>query len=563
MKIAFSIQGLAQHRSMARISFIAITLLACLLPAICHSQDNSDIDPVLLHKDPNVAPVRFEGEILFYVRGTSVIPAAERAIIISKRIRKAAANPAIHADSVKLIPETDRIQVYADQDFIMNVFPVDAETEGVTLNMMAEIVKVKVNSVIKLYRSERKPEAITSSTWKGVASLLFTILTVIVFAWLFRKIRDGLKNRIHRKAELIEKISFKLVRPDQVIIALSAWYRWLRNIIIAIVIIVGINYTLSLFPWTKSIAAYLLELFLDPLKSAANGFINYLPKLFFLIIIIFLTRFALNLLKLLFNGIQHGAIVMQNFYPEWAMPAYQIIRFLVIVLAVVMAFPYIPFSDTGAFQGISVFLGLLLSLGSSSFVSNIIAGYSLMFRRVFQTGDRIKVNDSIGTVESQTLMVTRLRSVKNEEVVIPNSVLINSTVLNFSKKALNPGVILHTTVGIGYETPWRQVEEMLKIAADRTEGLLKDPPPFVLQRELGDFAITYEINAYCTEPGKMLYYYSKLHQNILDLFNEHGVQIMTPAYEGDPEIPKVVPKEKWNMPPTNQGGETSTTTEKE
>jgi small-conductance mechanosensitive channel len=145
---------------------------------------------------------------------------------------------------------------------------------------------------------------------------------------------------------------------------------------------------------------------MDPLRQAGRGFLGYLPKLFFLIVIIILTRFVLNILKLFFNGLQNGAIVIQNFYPDWAMPAFQIIRFMVIILAVVMAFPYIPFSDTGAFQGISVFVGLLLSLGSSSFISNIIAGYSMTFRRAFMKGDRIKINDTIGTVESQSLMVT-------------------------------------------------------------------------------------------------------------------------------------------------------------
>jgi len=531
-----------------------------LFPATGFAQDNSDVDPALQNKDQNVAPVRFEGETLFYVRGATAYPAEERAITISKRIRKAAANRSIPADSIRILPGADRMSIYAGPELIMHTYPVDAETEGVQLNLMAEIIRSKIISVIKTYRAERQPQAVTEAIWKSIISFVITILSVIIFSWLMRRFKVWIKHRIQNKAEVIEKMSFKLIRPDQMIDALRVWYHWLRNILIAIIIIIGINYTLSILPWTKSAAVYTLQLFLDPLKTAGRAFINYLPELFFLVIIILITRFILNLIKLLFNGLQNGAIVIQGFYPEWAMPAYQICRFLIIVLAVVMAYPYIPFSDTGAFQGISVFLGLLLSLGSSSFVSNIIAGYSLVFRRAFQKGDRIKVNDTIGTVENQTLMVTRLRSVKNEEVVIPNSVLINSTVLNFSKKAQNPGFILHTSVGIGYDTPWRQVEEMLKMAADRTEGLVKDPPPFVLQRALGDFAITYEINVYCTEPQKTLYYYSKLHENILDVFNEYNVQIMTPNYVLDPQAPKVVSKENWNIPPTNPaGGDINTT----
>jgi small-conductance mechanosensitive channel len=187
----------------------------------------------------------------------------------------------------------------------------------------------------------------------------------------------------------------------------------------------------------------------------------------------------------------------------------------------------------------------MFSIGSSSFISNIIAGYSLTYRRAFKIGDRIKIDDSFGDVVDMKLYVTRLRSLKNEEIIIPNSSLINSNVINYSSLAKQHGLILHTTVGIGYETPWRLVEEMLKSAADRTEGLSKQPSPFVLQKSLGDFAVTYEINAYCDSPNKMMLIYSALHQNILDVFNENNVQIMTPAYEGDPAEPKVVPKDKW------------------
>jgi len=531
------------------IPMLLLALMFALFPLNGYNQSTSDVDPSLTSSDQNLAAVRFEGEVLFLVRGVSAIPAANRAFTINQRLRKAAADKSILVDSVKVILDTDRLLVYAGKQFIMNVYPVDAEAEGINLTLMGDIVKAKIMYVLKTYREERKPGAINEGLQKGAIGLVLTIAAVLVFIWIFRRAKYILKNRINNKSDLIQKISYKLIQPEHLFNALGGWYRMVRNIIIVLIILLGVNYILSLFPWTKSIANYVLQLFLDPVRQAGKGLLNYMPKFFFLVIIIITTRFILNLLKLFFNGIHHGAIDVHNFYAEWAMPAYQIIRFLVVVLAVVMAFPYIPFSDTGAFQGISVFLGLLLSLGSSSFISNIIAGYSLTFRRAFKTGDRILVNDTIGTVESQSLMVTRLRSTKNEEIIIPNSFLINTTVLNYSKKALNPGIILHTTVGIGYDTSWRQVEGMLVMAANRTEGLLKDPPPFVLQRALGDFAVTYEINAYCNDVTKLLYYYSKLHQNILDVFNEYDVQIMTPNYESDPDTPKVVPKENWTDPP--------------
>ena len=180
------------------------------------------------------------------------------------------------------------------------------------------------------------------------------------------------------------------------------------------------------------------------------------------------------------------------------------------------------------------------------------AGYSMTYRRTFKIGDVVQIDNHLGKVSEVKLFVTRLLSFKNEEIIIPNSTVLNTNVINYSTLAKEKGLILYTTVGIGYETPWRQVDDMLKLAAERTQGILKDPPPFVLQKSLGDFAVTYEINVYTNDPINRMKTYNELHQNILDVFNENNVQIMTPAYEGDPDQPKVVPKEQWFTPVLNE-----------
>jgi small-conductance mechanosensitive channel len=184
-------------------------------------------------------------------------------------------------------------------------------------------------------------------------------------------------------------------------------------------------------------------------------------------------------------------------------------------------------------------------------VSNIIAGYMMTYRRAFKVGDRVKIGDAVGDVIEMRLQVTHLRSYKNEEIVIPNSQILTSEVLNYSSLARTQGLILHTEVGIGYETAWRQVEAMLLAAAERTPGLEREPRAFVLLKKLGDFAVTYELNAYCKDVKAMNELYTKLHRNVLDVFNEYGVQIMTPAYEGDPAEPKVVPRQEWYAPPAS------------
>ncbi len=244
---------------------------------------------------------------------------------------------------------------------------------------------------------------------------------------------------------------------------------------------------------------------------------------------------------------------LDGFEPEWAIPTYKIVRMAVIALALVIAYPYIPGSESPAFKGVTLFAGVVFSLGSSTAIANIIAGYMMTYRRAFHVGDRVKIGDVVGDVTAMRLQVTHLRTPKNEEVVIPNSMIINGQVLNYSTLASEAGLLLHTTVGIGYETPWRQVEAMLLEAAHRTRGIAKSPEPFVLQTALGDFAITYEINVACNNPHAMPALYSALHRNILDIFNEYGVAIMTPAYVADPPDPKMVPKEQWFAAPAKAG----------
>jgi small-conductance mechanosensitive channel len=216
---------------------------------------------------------------------------------------------------------------------------------------------------------------------------------------------------------------------------------------------------------------------------------------------------------------------------------------------VVVAYPYIPGSDSEAFKGISLLLGVLFSLGSTSLISNIIAGYTMTYRRAFKVGDRVKIGAHVGEIVNIRLMVTHMRSLKNEEVVLPNSAILAGEIVNYSAMAGERGLILHTEVGIGYEVPWRQVEAMLLMAADRTPGLLKQPEPFILQKALGDFAVIYELNAYCREADRMPLFYADLHRNIQDVFNEYDVQIMTPNYVADTEQAKLVARKDWYAPP--------------
>jgi small-conductance mechanosensitive channel len=526
----------------------AVIPVLFLITGTLAAQQTGEMDLEMMQDQKLIAPVKVDGEVLFLVRGTSTFPASERASAIGKRIRRVASNPYFPADSLKIRSVGDHLEIYAGSEFIMNVFAGDAEVEHLSSETFANLIKKKITVTIKLYRIARSQPILIKKSAKALGAALLLILVLILLFWLFRKINKVLQNRIQKRIESVENKSFKLIQSGQIWKAFKLLLKTLRIALTVLLIAFFLNFILGLFPWTNNIATYTLKLFLDPIISMGNGILRFLPSLAFLIVIFLATRYLLKLIKLLFTGLLHGDIVISNFYPDWAMPTFRILRILIVAFALVIAYPYIPGSSSSAFKGVSVFMGLLLSLGSSSFISNVIAGYSLTYRRAFKRGDRIKVNDSDGFVEEQTLLVTRLRSIKDEEIIIPNSVLINSSIINYTSRLRELGLVLHTLVGIGYETPWRQVDAMLKMAADRTDGLLKDPAPYVLKLSLGDFAVNYEINAFCSDVSRMHFFYSALHQNILDVFNENNVQIMTPAYVMDPPELKVVPEDQWNTP---------------
>jgi small-conductance mechanosensitive channel len=271
--------------------------------------------------------------------------------------------------------------------------------------------------------------------------------------------------------------------------------------------------------------------------------------LLFIAVLGVVVHYLLRLTRFLFSEIERGRIAISWFYPDWSQPTFNIVRVLVVVCAVIVAFPYIPGSNSLAFQGVSVFFGVLLSLGSSSAISNVIAGVLLTYTRAFKVDDVVTIGESTGVVTAVSMFVTNVRTFRNEEISIPNATVLSAHVTNFSKAAREDGLFLHTSVTIGYSTPWRQVEALLLMAAERTPGLRRDPAPYVLQTELSDFYICYELHVATSNPQRMRRAYSELHQNIQDAFNEYGVQIMSPHYEADRDVPTFVPKEEWFASP--------------
>jgi small-conductance mechanosensitive channel len=499
------------------------------------------------------APVVVDGVELFRVRGVRAFPATERAVRISQAIRAFGSDRSIPVDSIAVRRTALGAMMVAGRRELFGLVDADAEFEGLSLPILAEVVRRRVAEAVIVYRRDREPAVL----WRHVANALVATVAFALFLTLgrraFRRFRAMVDRRYRSRVHDVQIRTVEVVRGEQVWLVVHHALRLSAVLIALVAAYAYINYVLVQFPWTRGVGRNLSAMLMRPLATLGAGLVAFIPDLIFLVVITLLARFAIRFSRVFFRRVGGGQITLEGFDADWAQPTERIVRFAIVVFALIIAYPYIPGSGSEAFKGIGLILGLMFSLGSPSVIGNLVAGLSLAFRRAFHVGDRVKIGDHVGYVSQVRLLTTYLRSIKNEEIVIPNSLILNSEVINFTTLALDRGLILHTTVGIGYETPWRQVEAMLLEAARRTPGLQAEPRPYVLQKKLGDFAVEYEINGYCNDTNVVGTIYTNLHGNILDVFNEHSVQIMTPAYEGDPEQPKVVPREQWYAAPARPG----------
>lgn len=495
------------------------------------------------------ADVEVDGEALFRVRGVTAYPAQARARAIAARIVSVARDSSVKPEDVTVVESDGRVYIAAGERRILMVAEADAEIEQVSPHELAEAILHRVRTAIEAYRAARTREALLASALEAVAATAVAVLAIVLVLAGWRRLDRRMAERIHLRIQAAKVESFKLIRAEDVGQVVRRSLRTLRTIAIAVLVFAYLHLVLGLFPWTRWMNRRLASWVLEPLETMGRAIVAEIPDLIFLAILVMVFRVVLKLLRVFFDAVGRGTLTFANFEPEWAEPTYKIVRLVVIGFGIVVAYPYIPGSDSAAFKGVSLFAGVIFSLGSSSIVSNVIAGYTMTYRRAYRVGDRVRIGDVVGEVTDIRLQVTKIRTPKNEEAIVPNSVVLGSNITNYSSFARTQGLILHTTVGIGYETPWRQVEAMLLMAAERTEGLLREPPPFVLHSQLGDFCVVYELNAYSSEVPRLVRTYTDLHRNILDVFNEYGVQIMTPAYEGDPDVPKVVPRDQWHLAP--------------
>jgi small-conductance mechanosensitive channel len=322
----------------------------------------------------------------------------------------------------------------------------------------------------------------------------------------------------------------ELFTPDQITDFLLSLARYIQNGITIILVITGITYVLSFFPGTQNLASMIVDKTVEIFAGFRTAVFAFLPNLLTLLFIILVTHYTLKLLRFFHTGVRNNKIRIFGLHKDLVEPTYQLLRFFTFTLALVAAYPFLPGSDSPVFRGITIFVGFLLSLGSTALATNVISGIVLTYTRGLRVGDRVKIGATTGDVVERTILVTRIRTIKNVVISIPNSMVLNNEIINYSSPPSRDGLVLHTTVTIGYDVPWRMVHDLLINAALATTHIQTEPRPFVLQTSLDDYYVSYELNAHTNSPKLMAKIYSDLHQNIQDFFNNVGVEIMSPAY---------------------------------
>nr|WP_170857078.1 mechanosensitive ion channel family protein [Algoriphagus locisalis] len=506
---------------------LAVLLFFGFLISVHAAQETSADTTVL----PERSPVIFLNDTVYFITSKlGPYSAQERASNQSAKLEALIDNDLF--DTLLLSTSEDEVAVeilHGDQ-VIGSVTQADANLLNKSKSEVAEEYLASIKSSFSANYEQKN--LITYLTRTGLIIVVFLVLFILVrfINKGFNKLIDYILRKWHKLFKGVKIKNFEILSADREERLFFFTMRVIKIFLIILLLYLSLPIIFSIFPTTKGLATTLLSYITSPVKQIVFGFIGYLPELFMIIVVGFITYYIIKAINFISFEVEKGTLSIPGFYPEWAKPTFNLVKIIIIAFSFIVIFPYLPGSNSPAFQGVSVFLGLLISLGSSSAISNIIAGLVIIYMRAFKLGDRVKIGDTTGDVIEKTMLVTRLRTIKNEEVTIPNASILAGKTINYSVEANSPGLILHSTVTIGYDVPWRQVHELLIGAAMKTDLILKAPSPFVLQTSLDDFYVSYQINAYTATPEKAAVIYSDLHSFIQDAFTEAGVEIMSPHY---------------------------------
>lgn len=494
------------------------------------SSKKARIDSLRLFAKASVVHDLFNDTLFLIYGKIGSYSSNDRAHIIENRIKDLAINFEPERDTLTLVPYEGMIDIYFGESIIMTITENDALWNNTDVNNLATEYKTSIEKAFDFYKKETSLKSLLIEI--GLALLVILVMTIFLY-YLNKLFRYTAKLIYLQKDKRLKGISirnFTLLdskRQVSFFLSLNSFVKW---IVILLVIYIALPVLFGIFPRTKQFTDTLFGYVLDPLTAIFSGLWNYFPKLITILVIVTVFHYFIKLIQFLKNEIANENLKIAGFYADWANPTFQIIKVVLYAFMLVLIFPYLPGSDSPIFKGVSVFLGVLFTFGSSGSLSNIISGLVLTYMRLFKLGDRVKIGDVFGDVIEKSLLVTRIRTPKNEIISIPNSTVMNSHTINYSSDSAENGLILHSTVTIGYDVPWRKMHEALIKAALRTNYILKEPAPFVLQTSLDDFYVSYQINAYTKDPNKQANIYSELHQHIQDCCYEAGIEILSPHY---------------------------------
>ncbi|MCX2740559.1 mechanosensitive ion channel family protein [Pontibacter anaerobius] len=512
-----------------------VKIMLCLVALLTFGNVVAQEQPPVLEEQeqPVGAPVKLHRDTLFYIYNpVGSFSKEDRAAAISKRVKELSEERFLQADSVKVVENVLTTDIVYLDRVLMSVTETDAEVAEKPRQELATLYAAKIKESAVKSAEQYSLKSILIEI--GLALLVLLVFYVLVkyvnkfFQFIFLKIEEQKDKRLKG----LKVKDYEMLTPEREVAVVLTVARFIRLITLFVMVYILLPVLFSIFPWTESYADTLLSYILNPLRNIGMGAINYIPNLLAILVIVVVTHYVVKFIRFLAGEVESGKLEVPGFYRDWAKPTYNIVRFLLYAFMFVVIWPYLPGSDSAVFQGVSVFLGILFSLGSSSAIANMVAGLVLTYMRSFKLGDRIKIGEISGDVIEKTLLVTRVRTIKNEDITIPNAMILNNHTTNFTScsEHSEKGLVLHTTVTIGYDVPWPKVHQALIDAALAAPNVEKTPQPFVLQTSLDDFYVSYQLNAYTFAANKMAATYSGIHQNIQDKFNEAGIEILSPHY---------------------------------
>ena len=500
-------------------------------PSITNSSTTNEKEIEKLRNKMRGRPIVFEKDTLYYLY-TSYGPydIDTRVKYVEEKLKELYNDPYFVADSIKIKPAGDYLSVMYNDKTITGVSMVDALWENSSQTELAQRYANIIKNTIVKYKEQNSLKSVLIR----LAELLLVLFIAFILVWAINRLFDFLKkitlNSEHRFLTSIRIRNYDFIKKPGIVKALVKLLAILRIVFLLFLLITIIPLIFDIFPSTQYLSKIIVQWISEPIKNVGIAIIGYLPHLFYIVIIAVITRYVLKILRFFALEIERGILKIKGFHPEWAHTTYVLARMMLWVLALVIMFPHLPGSDSDAFKGISVFLGVLISLGSSSAISNAIAGIVISYMRPFQVGDWIKSGEIIGAVIEKNALVTRLKTINNEDITIPNSAILSGATMNFTSIGKEIGLALNVQVKVRYDYSDNLVEELLIEAALKTNGISPKPHPYIFQISLSELNAVYELNAYTFHPENMYFIKSHLTKNIQSTFRQANIEIFSTQY---------------------------------